>query len=455
MSSIALTIVAFIIAVSILVTIHELGHYSIARLLSIRVLRFSVGFGKPLWRRMAKNGTEFVVAAIPLGGYVKMLDEREGGVAEADLPFAFNRQSLPKRVAVLAAGPVFNLVFAVIAYWFVFILGVPGMRPIVGEIAKDSYAEAAGFHARDEIVGVGGRDVATWDGALFALLREVLDGGPIAVRVRDRGGAERSLLLEVGDDTERLTEPGQLLRGLGVSFWSPPIPARLGEILEDGAARAAGLRSGDLVLEADGTPIADWEAWVDYVRARPDQTVNLRIERDGSELELPLTIGAAEQDGVRTGRIGAAPQTPEGYGAELRTEQRYAPIEAIGIALDKTTDMAVVTVSMFWKMLWGQVSVRNISGPISIAEFAGYSLGDGLVPFLDFLAVISISLGLINLLPIPLLDGGQLMYAGIEAVKGTPLSQRAELIGQQVGVVLLLALMSVAFYNDITSRLVN
>jgi regulator of sigma E protease len=455
MSSIALTIVAFIIAVSILVTIHELGHYSIARLLSIRVLRFSVGFGKPLWRRLAKNGTEFVVASIPLGGYVKMLDEREGNVSEADLPYAFNRQSLPKRVAVLAAGPVFNLIFAVIAYWFVFIVGAPGTRPIVGEIARDSHAEAAGFHARDEMIAIGGRDVATWDGALFALLRGVLDGGPIAVRVRDPGGAERSLLLEVGDDTERLTEPGQLLRGLGFSAWSPPIPARFGEIAEDGAARSAGLRTGDLVLAADGTPIADWESWVNYVRARPNQTIDLRIERDGEDMTVPLTIGEAEQDGVRTGRIGAAPQVPPGYGEELRTEQRYAPIEAVGIALDKTADMAAVTASMFWRMLWGQVSVRNISGPISIAEFAGYSLGDGLVPFLDFLAVISISLGLINLLPIPLLDGGQLLYAGIEAVKGAPLSQRAELIGQQVGVVLLLALMSVAFYNDITSRLVN
>jgi regulator of sigma E protease len=455
MSSIALTVVAFIVAVSVLVTIHELGHYSIARLLSIRVLRFSIGFGRPLWRRTARNGTEFVVASIPLGGYVKMLDEREGGVAEKDLPFAFNRQSLPRRAAVLAAGPVFNLVFAVIAYWCVLVLGDPGIRPIVGEIAKDSYAEAAGVRPRDEIIAVGDREVATWDGALFAILKEVLDGGPLAMRVRGPDGAERSLLLEIGEDTEPLTEPGYLLRGLGLSGWSPPIPARLGEVLEDGAARAAGFESGDLVLAADGTPIADWEAWVAYVRERPGETVNVRIEREGRELELPLAIGTAEQDGVRTGRIGAAPQTPEDYGAELRTEQRYPPLEAIGMAFDRTVDMSVVTLSMFWKMLWGEVSVRNISGPISIAQFAGYSLSDGLVPFLSSLALISISLGLINLLPIPLLDGGQLMYAAIEAVKGAPLSQRAELIGQQVGVILLIALMSVAFYNDITSRLVN
>ena len=455
MSSIPLTIIGFVLAVSVLVAVHEFGHYSVARLLSIRVLRFSIGFGKPLWRRLGRNGTEFVVAAIPLGGYVKMLDEREGDVAEADRPFAFNRQSIPKRAAVLAAGPAFNLAFAVAAYWLVFVLGVPGIRPIVGEIAKDSYAEAAGFQARDEITGVAGRDVATWDGALFALLREVLDGGAIPVRVRDVDGSVREVVLEVGENTEPLTEPGALLRGLGLSAWSPPLPPRLGEIVDGEAAAASGLRTDDLITGVDGAPVADWQAWVDYVQARPGQTVRVEIERAGQKLELPLTIGETDQDDKHIGRIGAAPQTPEDFGAELRTEQRYAPLDAIGIAADKTADMAIVTLRMFWKMLWGEVSVRNISGPISIAEFAGYSLSDGMVSFLLYLAIISISLGLINLMPIPLLDGGQLLYAAIEAIKGAPLSQRAELIGQQVGVALLLVLMSVAFYNDITSRLVN
>jgi regulator of sigma E protease len=455
MSSIPLTIVGFIVAVSVLVAVHEFGHYSVARLLSIKVLRFSIGFGRPLWRRRGRNGTEFVVAAIPLGGYVKMLDEREGEVAEADRPFAFNRQSIPKRAAVLAAGPAFNLAFAIAAYWLVFVLGVPGIRPIVGDIAKGSYAEAAGFQARDEITAVAGRDVATWDGALFALLREVLDGGAIPVRVRDPDGTVRELVLEVGDNTEPLTEPGALLRGLGLSWWSPPLPPRLAEVVDGGAAATAGLRGGDLITAADGAPVADWQNWVDYIQARPGQTVEVGIERDGQKLELPLTIGEIEQDGKHIGRIGAAPETPENFGAELRTEQRYAPLEAIGIATDKTADMAVVTLRMFWKMLVGEVSVRNISGPISIAEFAGDSLNDGLVSFLLYLAIISISLGLINLMPIPLLDGGQLLYAAIEAIKGAPLSQRAELIGQQVGVALLLVLMSVAFYNDITSRLVN
>jgi regulator of sigma E protease len=455
MSSIPLTIVAFVLAVSVLVTVHELGHYSVARLLSIKVLRFSIGFGKPIWRRLGRNGTEFMIATIPLGGYVKMLDEREGNVSEADRPFAFNRQSIPRRAAVLAAGPAFNLVFAVAAYWLVSVLGVPGIKPIVGEVDKGSYAAAAGFQPRDEITAVGGHEVSTWDGALFALLKEVLDGGAIPVRVRDPGGNGRELVLDVGENTEPLTEPGELLHGLGFSPWSPPLPARLGEIVEGEAAAAAGLRSGDRIATVDGSQIADWQDWVDYVRARPGQTVQVEIERAGATLQLPLRIGAAEQDGERIGRIGAAAQTPPDFGAELRTEQRYAPLDAIGIAFDKTADTAVVTLRMFWKMLWGEVSVRNISGPISIAEFAGYSLNGGLVSFLTYLALISISLGLINLFPIPLLDGGQLMYAAIEAIKGAPLSQRAELIGQQVGVALLLVLMSVAFYNDITARLVN
>jgi regulator of sigma E protease len=443
-------IVAFIVAVSVLVAVHELGHYSVARLLSINVLRFSIGFGKPLWRRLGRNGTEFVIGTIPLGGYVKLLDEREGNVPEADRPYAFNRQSIPKRAAVLVAGPLFNLVFAVAAYWLVFVVGVPGIRPIVGEIAKGSYAEVAGFHARDEITAVAGREVATWDGALFALLREVLEGGAIPVRLRDANGGPRELILDVGDNTEALTEPDKLVSGLGLSFWSPPLPPRLGEVI-DGPAATAGLRSGDLVVSANGAPIGDWETWVDYIRARPGQTVQLTIERDGQRLDLPLTIGEADQDGKHIGRIGAAPQTPENLGAELRTEQRYAPLDAIGIAADKTADMAVVTLRMFWKMLWGQVSVRNISGPINIAEFPVQHERGHLVPAVSRS---SASARLINLLPIPLLDGGQLLYACIEAIKGAPLSQRAELIGQQVGVALLLVLMSVAFYNDIT-RLVN
>jgi regulator of sigma E protease len=450
MSSIPLYIVAFVVAVSVLVAVHELGHFAVARLFSIRVLRFSIGFGKPFWRRHTASGTEFVLAAIPLGGYVKMLDEREGPVADADRPYAFNRQSIPKRAAVLAAGPVFNLIFAVLAYWVVYVAGVPGIRPIVGDITAGSYAEAAGFRARDEIEAVAGKRVATWDGALFALLEAVLDHRPIAVRVRDEAGAERDLVMQLGQDTTSLTEPGELLGGLGLSMWSPPLPPRLGEIVSGGPAEAAGLRSGDLVLSIDDTTLSDWRDLVDYVQARANQSVRVRVERDGQTLEIPLLIGETEEDGTRVGRIGAGTQKPDGYGEELRTEQRYAPLEAIGIAASKTADMATVTLRMFWKMLVGEVSVRNISGPISIAEFAGYSLSGGFVSFVSFLAIISISLGLINLLPIPLLDGGQLLYAGIEAVKGAPLSHRAELIGQQVGVALLLVLMTVAFYNDIS-----
>jgi regulator of sigma E protease len=454
MSSIVYLTVAFIVTVCVLVAVHELGHYSVARLFSIKVLRFSIGFGRPLWRRRGHDGTDFVVGWLPLGGYVKMLDEREGPVPEADRPRAFNRQSVPRRAAVLVAGPAFNLVFAVAAYWFVFVLGVPGLRPIVGEVAAGSHAEAAGVRARDEIVEVGGQPTATWDGAMLELLDSVLDEGRIALRLRAPDGAERTALIEVGEDVAPLTEPGALLSGLGLSVWSPPWPARLGELKEGGAAQAAGLRPGDLVLSADGETIAEWEAWREYVRARPGRTVKVRIERDGRVLELPLAIGEHEEDGARVGRIDASAQPPADLGAELRAEQRYPPLAALSVAAEKTWDMSVLTLRMFWKMLWGEVSVRNISGPINIAEFAGYSASSGLVPFLTFLAIVSISLGLINLLPIPLLDGGQLLYAGIEAVRGAPLSHRAELIGQQVGVALLLALMSVAFYNDI-SRLVN
>jgi regulator of sigma E protease len=443
----------FVVAVCVLVAIHELGHYSVARLFSVRVLRFSIGFGKPFYRRLARNGTEFVVAWIPLGGYVKMLDEREGPVPEAERPYAFNRQSVGKRAAVLVAGPLFNLVFAVVAYWAVFVAGVPGVKPILGEVGAASYAERAGLREHDEILEIGGRTTATWEGALLALLDELLDDGHIAMQVRGEDGATRSAIMEVPpEEVEALTEPGELLTGLGLSAWSPPWPPRLGEVTEGGAASAAGLRAGDLVRSADGVAMPDWETWREYVRARPGQTIELEIERDGAVIELPLTVGETEEEGERFGRIDAAAERPDFD--ELRAEQRYPVLEALRVAAVKTWDMSALTLRMFWKMLWGEVSVRNISGPINIAEFAGYSASGGVVPFLTFLAIVSISLGLINLMPIPLLDGGQLLYAGIEVVRGTPLSQRAEEIGQQLGVALLLVLMSVAFYNDI-SRLVN
>jgi regulator of sigma E protease len=454
MTSLPHLIAAFVVTVCVLVAVHELGHYAVARLLNIKVLRFSIGFGRPLWRRIGRNGTEFVLAVIPLGGYVKMLDEREGPVPEADRPFAFNRQSIPRRAAVLAAGPAFNLAFAIAAYWIVFVLGVPGLRPVLGDVDPGTPAAAAGLASGDEILAIGGARTTTWDGALLKILDEMLDDGSIPMRVRSEAGAEREVVLDVGDRVEALTEPGALLPGLGLSVWSPPLPPRLGELAEGGAADRAGLRTGDLILAADGSEVADWEAWRQYVRARPGETVQVRVERDGRAVDVALAIGVHDEDGTRVGRIDAAPQAPPDFGAELRAEQRYGPLEAGRVAVVKTWDMSVLTLRMFWKMLWGEVSVRNISGPINIAQFADFSASGGIVPFLSFLAIVSVSLGLINLLPIPLLDGGQLLYAGIEAIKGSPLSQRAELIGQQLGVALLLALMSVAFYNDI-ARLVE
>lgn len=453
MTSLPHLIAAFVVTVCVLVAVHELGHYSVARLLNIKVLRFSIGFGRPLWRRIGRNGTEFVLALIPLGGYVKMLDEREGPVPEEDRPFALNRQSVPKRAAVLAAGPAFNLAFAILAYWVVFVIGVPGLKPVLGEVPPDTPAAVAGLHAGDEILEVGGTRTSTWDGALLALLDEMLDDGRIPMRVRTESGAERDVELAVGD-VEALTEPGALLPGLGLSVWSPPLPPRLGELTPGGAADRAGLRTGDLVLSANGEPIADWEAWRRFVRARPGETVQVQVERDGQVVDVALAIGEHDEEGTVVGRIDAAPLPPPDFGADLRAEQRYPPLEAGRVAVVKTWDMSVLTLRMFWKMLWGEVSVRNISGPINIAQFAEFSASSGLVPFLSFLAIVSVSLGLINLLPIPLLDGGQLLYLGIEALKGSPLSHRAELFGQQLGIALLLALMSIAFYNDI-ARLVE
>jgi len=451
MSGFLISIFSFLVAIAILVAVHEWGHYIVARMVGVKVLRFSIGFGRPLWlKRYGNDQTEFCLSAIPIGGYVKLLDERDCAVTLKDQDRCINRQSSPARIAILAAGPGLNFLFAIFAYWCMFVAGVPGVKPVVGEVEPQSVAARAGLLDGDQVVRVGKRDVSTWEGTVLAMLDSLLADGDIPLQVAGADGQERLVLLRTAGEESNLTEPGQLFTGLGFQPWSPDLPPVVDEIISGGPADQAGLLPGDEVVAADGLAIKSWPEWVNFVRARPNQRVQTLVSRNGSQTELFIDVGEIESEsGERIGRIGASVRIPDDLYADMRAEQRYGLIEAWPAAVSKTWEMVALTVRMVISMVSGDVSVKNISGPINIAQYAGYSASIGLVQFLNFLAIVSISLGILNLLPIPMLDGGQIFYQLLEVLKGSPLSERAQIIGQQMGVFFLLLLMSLAFYNDL------
>ena len=452
-NSFLFTAASFILALGILITVHEFGHFWVARKLGVKVLRFSVGFGKPLWKHIGKtDGTEFVVAAIPLGGYVKMLDEREGEVPAAELHRAFNRQTLPVRSAIVVAGPLFNFIFAFFAYWMIFVSGESGLRPLVGAVEPASVAAEAGFKPDDELLFVAGRPTPTWEKALDALLAESLSEGELKILVTDSKGYEAIYQLPQGVLTDLSAEKG-ILDLLGITPKRPAVPAVIGEVLSGEAADSAGLKQGDWVRSVDGEQIDSWGQWVTYIQKHPNQTLQLEVERAGGFIYLPITTSSRQQGDKVVGRIGASVDMPEGLYDEYQRVVQYGPIEAAGESVNKIVDLSWLMVKMVGRMLTGQASVENLSGPISIAESAGKSASYGAVYFLKFLAIISISLGVLNLFPIPILDGGHLFFFLIEAIKGSPVSEELMLMGQKVGILLLLGLMSLAFYVDISRLL--
>jgi regulator of sigma E protease len=466
---------AFIVAIGVLVSVHEFGHYWVARRLGFKVLRFSIGFGRPLlrWRgrmpgeaalpwsqrRLPRHAetrhadaTEYWLSGIPLGGYVKLLDEREGPVPASERHRAFNRRPIWQRIAVLLAGPGLNFVFAAVAYWLMFIAGVPGTIAVVGTVTPDSPAALAGLMQGDRIVQVGSRETPTLETAALAIVDELLVDGVIEMTVEQPGSDPRRVDIDVHGREAELTEPGALFGGLGFQP-GPTIPAVIGDLTPGGAAASAGFEPGDRIVGADGRTVDGWSAWVEYVRARPEQTVLVDVSRDGSRLALPLRIEAiVGDDGVTFGRAGMGLDLSlaREIATEVQTTQRYGVLEALPRGVAKTWEISALTLRMLSRMVIGDVSVRNLSGPISIAGYAGDSAQAGFGAFLSFLAVVSVSLGILNLLPIPLLDGGQIAYQLIELVKGSPMSERALALGQQVGILFLIVLMSFAFYNDLS-----
>ena len=443
------TLVSFLVALGILVTFHEYGHYWVAKRAGVKILRFSIGFGRPLvrWQR-GPDQTEFMVAAIPLGGYVKMLDEREGEVAPEEVHRAFNRQRVGVRSAIVAAGPLANVALALVVYWLSYMLGVTGPRPFIDEVAPDGPAARAGLQSGDEILTVNGVPTAIWDNFLDKALSAVLDGQSLAMEVSGAGGT-RPVTLDFSSFSVDDLSRGDFFRKAGFEPRRPVLPARIGRLVTGEAAARAGLREGDLIVQAQGRPVKDWLAWVDLVRAHPDQSLKVVVERAGQSLELALTPTLVVEGGQRIGRIGAEVAEPSERPSIPLAIQRYGPLEAAQQAAIRTWSVSVNTLTFMRQMLLGRASVENLSGPLTIAQFAGHSARQGGARFLEFLGLVSISLAILNLLPVPLLDGGHLVYYLIESVARRPLPEKVQGFGQQVGLLLLLGLMGLALYNDL------
>ena len=439
------TIVAFAFALGSLIVVHEFGHYLAARLCNVKVLRFAVGFGRVIFsRRYGKDQTEWALAAFPLGGYVKMLDEREGEVAAQDLPRAFNRQSVYRRFLIVVAGPLANFLLAIFLYWLIFMHGVPGMKPVIGAVAPESPAAQAQFAVGETIVKVGGEAVTTWQEARWGLLTYAVDRASVAMEVQNEHAEIHFRKLDMSG-LKPADLDGDFLRVLGFSRLQPPLPPVIGRIIPGGAAERGGALAGDEITAVDNVAVKRWDQLVAAISASPERELVLDIKRAGSMLKLKVTPEAAVENTARIGRIGVGVRVDADAMRQYMVEVRYTPW---------AWETSVFSLRMLGKMIVGEVSLKNLSGPITIADYAGQSAQIGWISYLAFIALISISLGVLNLLPIPLLDGGHLMYYMLEIIKGSPVSTRLMEVGQNFGMGLLFLLMAFALYNDIT-RLLN
>ena len=441
-------IVGTLVALGVLVTFHEFGHFWVARRCGVKVLRFSVGFGMPLLRWHDKKGTEFVVAAIPLGGYVKMLDEREGEVPADQLDQSFNRKSVRQRIAIVSAGPIANFLLAMIFFWVLAMLGSEQVRPVIGAVESGSIAAKAGLSPGQEIVAIDGEPTSGWGAVNLQLVRRLGESGSLQVLVRDQGSTADSPRELVLDKWLKGADEPDPIRSLGIRPWRPALPPVLAELDPKGPAQAAGLKTGDRLLALDGKALDDWQQVVDTVRTQPDTKIMLRIERDGAQIDVPVMLAARGEKKAPSGYLGAGVKAID-WPPEMIREVSYGPLAAIGEGARRTWTMSVLTLDSLKKMLFGELSVKNLSGPITIAKVAGASAQSGVADFLNFLAYLSISLGVLNLLPIPVLDGGHLLFYLIEWARGRPLSDRVQGWGMQIGISLVVGVMLLALINDL------
>ena len=440
-------IVGTLVALGVLVTFHEYGHFWVARRCGVKVLRFSVGFGRPLLRWHDRQGTEFVLAAIPLGGYVKMLDEREADVPPALLDQAFNRKTVKQRFAIVSAGPLANFLLAIVFFWALAMLGTEQVRPVIGAVEADSLAARAGLMAGQEIVGINGKPTSGWAEVNLQLIRRLGESGSLDILVRADGDQTQQLRLELNDWLKGVEEPDPI-GSLGIRPWRPEIAPVVAQLDPEGPAQAAGVRLGDRLISLDGEPLNEWEQVVDRVRPLAGRSVQLEVERDGQVIELPLTLAERGEGDSRRGYLGAGVAAGE-WPTDMLRNVSYGPVEAVGEGLRRTWTMSVLTLDSLRKMVFGELSVKNLSGPITIAKVAGASAQSGVGDFLNFLAYLSISLGVLNLLPIPVLDGGHLLFYLVEWVRGRPLSDRVQGWGVQIGISLVVGVMLLALVNDL------
>jgi len=448
MNGFLISLASFVVAISVIVTIHEFGHYMVARLCGVRVLRFSVGFGQALFRYVSpKSGIEYVIAAIPLGGYVKMLDEREQKVADSEKHKAFNNQSVYARFAIVAAGPVANFVFAVFAYMMMYMVGMQGIKAEISQVQENTIAYHSGLQAGDVIFSINDKPISTWEDLSLTIISEGLKTGIVKIEKTSANGDVNEITMDLSDSSMLVGDENPISK-IGISPWRPELTTRFGKFSSDSAAHAQGFVEGDTVLAANGQAVDSWMSWVDLVKSHPGRDIDVLILRDQQRLSMTLRPKSIEVDGEVIGRIGVSPWIDREALKQRQVTIKQDFLAAFEHGMTKTYDMSVLTLKLLGKLIVGEASTKNISGPISIAEFAGISAQLGLASFLSTLAIISISIGILNLLPVPMLDGGHLMYYLIEMVKGSQVSEVIQILGQKLGIIMLAGLMLLAFYND-------
>lgn len=443
------SIIAFIVLVGVLVAIHEYGHFLAAKLCNVKVLRYSIGFGKVLIsRKRGQDQTEYCLSAIPLGGYVQLLDERSEDVPKEQQHRAFNRQSATKRIFILFAGPLANFLFAIVAYIFMFSSGIPGTVPLIGDVEPQSIAWQNNIRTGDQIVNVGDREVKTWQGALISMIGEVLDDEIIKLSVIDESNNRKDIVLDVTGRTKELTAPNAIFSGLGFQPFQPIINPIIASVAVNSPADKAGLKSGDTLLKIDNIEVKGLEQFVELVISRPDKQVDIEIQRNGETYLTEVNLGVKDDDSTK-GFIGIGTTIDKEQINKYLAVEKYSFPQNFTMAIDQTNEMIVLTLNMFGKMITGQISGKNLSGPVGIAKDAGTVAKRGLIATLSFMAIISISLGILNLLPVPVLDGGQIVFVLVEKIIRRPLPEKIQIVFQQIGVGALLFLMVFALYNDL------